>query len=437
MNAPPRQPSQLPFIITSIALAAGLVFGIYVLLNSLSTDPSPTSTTAAPAATVPDAVGLTQDEALLVLQEAGFRVTPVTEASDAEPGRVHPHRSGGGREGRRRFVRDHGGVRRPAQIQVPTVMGSTRERAIAVLEGQGFTVVVGSVRSETVGEGLVIDQSPPAGARAARSSAVEIVVSAGPDPIEIPDVRGLTQDRAEGRLEGVGLEVEVSFETSTRVEEGLVIRQSPSAGSDVNPGWSVQIVVSEGSEPFALEDLSGRPAAEASARLEELGLRAEVRQEPAGEAEPGLVIRTEPAGGAAVQTGDLVILVEAAPPAGPAETTVPEPGDTTDPEPGDTTDPEPGDTTDPEPAGPAVVPDLTGADPAEAETALAALGLVLEVAGSRAAVDHPGLDDRIARQAPPPGAEAPAGGTVLVVLGEYTPPPTAEERSEEPEDQNQ
>jgi len=441
VHAAPRQPSQLPFIITSIALAAGLVFGIYVLLNSLSTDPSPSSTTAAPAATVPDAVGLTQDEALLVLQEAGFRVTPVTEASDAEQGRViRTDPAEGERAAADSFVTMvvSGG---PAQIQVPTVMGSTRERAIAVLEGQGFTVVVGSVRSETVGEGLVIDQSPPAGARAARSSAVEIVVSAGPDPIEVPDVRGFTQDRAEGRLEGVGLEVEVSFDTSTRVEEGLVIRQSPSAGSDVNPGWSVQIVVSEGSEPFALEDLSGRPAAEAAARLEELGLEAEVRQEPAGGVEPGLVIRTEPAGGAAVQTGDLVILIEAAPPAGPAETTVPEPGDTTEPEPGgttvpepgDTTEPEPGDTTEPEPAGPAVVPDLTGADPAEAETELAALGLVLEVAGSRAAVDHPGLDDRIARQAPPPGAEAPAGGTVLVVLGEYTPPPTVEE----PEDQNQ
>ena len=82
------------------------------------------------------------------------------------------------------------------------------------------------------------------------------------------------------------------------------------------------------------------------------------------------------------------------------------------------------------------MPDLTGGDPAEAEAELAALGLVLEVAGSRAAVDHPGLDGKIARQAPSAGAEVPAGETVLVVLGDYT-PPTNDAPSEEQEDQSQ
>ena len=421
VHAAPRQPSQLPFIITSIALAAGVVFGIYVLLNSLSTQPPDTSAAAPPAAAVPDVAGLTEDEALLALQEAGFRVTPATEASEAEPGRViRTDPAAGEQAAADSFVTMVVSSGR-AQIQVPTVIGSTRERAIAALEGQGFTVVVRSVRNETVGEGLVTEQSPPAGARADRGSAVELVVSAGPDPIEIPDVRGLTQDRAEGRLEGIGLEVETVFEAGA-APQGIVIRQSPAAGSDVNPGWSVQIAVSEGPPPFALEDMSGRPAADAAALLAELGVEVEIRQEPAAGVAPGLVIRTEPAAGAVMQAGDRVILVEAALPeeTAPTEAAGPDNGAETPP-----------------PPGPVVVPDLTGGDPAEAEAELAALGLVLEVAGSRAAVDHPGLDGKVARQAPSPGAEVPAGETVLVVLGEYTPPPTDEAPTEEQEEQSQ
>ena len=434
VHAAPRQPSQLPFIITSIALAAGVVFGIYVLLNSLSTQPPPTSTAAAPAAAVPDVAGLTEDEALLALQEAGFRVMPAAEASEEEPGRViRTDPAAGERAASDSFVTMVVSSGR-AQIQVPTVIGSTRERAIAALEGQGFTVVVRSVRNEAVGEGLVTEQSPAAGAMSARGSAVELVVSAGPDPIEIPDVRGLTQDRAEGRLEGIGLEVETVFEAAG-AERGVVIRQSPAAGSDVNPGWSVQIVVSEGTPPFALEDMSGRPAAEAAALLVELGLEVEARQEPAAGAAPGLVVRTEPPAGSVMQSGDRVILVEASPPEEPASTAPSEPEEPASTAPSEPEEPASTAPSEPPPPGPAVVPDLTGGDPAEAEAELAALGLVLEVAGSRAAVDHPGLDGKIARQAPSAGAEVPAGETVLVVLGDYTPPPT--EAPEEQEDQSQ
>ena len=250
VHATPRQPSQLPFIITSIALAAGVVFGIYVLLNSLTTQPNITTTTAAGAIMVPNVVGQAEDEARQTLQEAGFRVTPVTEDSEAEAGMVIRTDPEAGEEATdSSFITMviSGG---PAQAQVPTVVGSTRERAIATLEGQDFEVSMRTVRSDTIGEGLVLDQVPAGGTRATRGSGVEIVVSAGPDPIEMPDVIGLTEDRARGRLEGIGLEVEATAEPNASVEEGLVIRQSPSPGSDVNPGWSVQIVVSEGSETF-------------------------------------------------------------------------------------------------------------------------------------------------------------------------------------------
>ena len=58
VHAEERQPSQLPFIITSIALVAGLLFGIYFLLTSLSgSDTTPTTIPGIANVVVPDVAG--------------------------------------------------------------------------------------------------------------------------------------------------------------------------------------------------------------------------------------------------------------------------------------------------------------------------------------------------------------------------------------------
>lgn len=396
VQAAPRRTSQLPFMITSIALAAGVVFGVYVLLNSFSTAPPTTTVAPTPTIVVPDVVGLPQDQARQALQDAGFRVTPETEPAAAEAGVVIRTDPAAGKS-----ATDTGFVRMvvssgPAEVQVPTVVGSTQERAVAQLTGQGFEVTVRTARDDTVGAGLVVSQSPPGGASAAGGTPVELVVSAGPRPIQVPRVVGLTQDRAEGRLEGLGLVVETTTETSRSVEAGLVIRQTPAPGADINPGWTVQIVVSEGAEQVELAELAGRPVAEAVAAVEELGLEAAVLQESSSEVAAGLVVRSEPPSGTTLDAGSRVTVVEST---GPAMATV---------------------------------PDLAGASVEDAEARLADLGLRLEVAGSRAAVSDEALDGRVARQAPEPGEELLLGETVLAVLGNYTPPTT--EAEEPPED---
>ena len=396
----PRRPSQLPFVITSIALAAGVVFGVYVLLNSFSTEPPTTTVAPTPTIVVPDVVGLPQDQARQALQDAGFRVTPETEPAAAEAGvviRTDPVAGESLREAAFVSMVVSGG---PAQVQVPTVVGSTQERAVAQLTGQGFEVTVRTARNDTVGAGLVVSQSPAGGASAAGGTPVELVVSAGPRPIQMPRVVGLTQDRAEGRLEGLGLEVETTRETSDSVEAGLVIRQTPTPGDDINPGWTVQIVVSEGAEQVELGELAGRPVAEAIASVEELGLEAVVLQESSSEVEAGLVVRSEPPAGTVLDAGSQVTVVEST---GPAMATV---------------------------------PDLTGESVDDAEALLAELGLRLEVAGSRAAVSDEALDGRVARQAPDPGEEVLLGETVLTVLGNYTPPTTEAEEPPEDEDED-
>ena len=382
----PRQPSQLPFILTAVLLAAGVVLGAYLLLNSLSSDPAPSTTVPVVTIAIPDVTGLSEEEARIVLQEAGFLVTTSREPSEAPEDSVIRTEPAEGtvaeEESPVNMVVSDG----PALLHVPTVVGSTRERAIGQLEGQGFAYTVRTARHDTIGVGLVISQDPEGEARAQVGSAVELVISAGPEPIEMPRVIGLSRDRAEGMLEGLGLEVSTSLARNNEVPPGMVARQEPAPGADVNPGWSVQLVISEGPELFTLEELAGQSVADVIVLLGEAGMQVQVIQEPSPSHEVGVVIRTDPPGGTELRVGEMVTVYES--------------------------------------TGPDLVevPDLTGATPEEAEATLAGLGLILEVAASRAVVDTPELEGRIARQAPAPGEVFLRGETVLVVLGDYTAP---------------
>ena len=387
VQEPPRQPSQIPFVITSVVLAALVVVGVWYLLSNLRTEPpiSPVTTEAA-GLEIPDVVGQPEDQAFQALQEAGFNVRSVGEPDEAEPGTViRTDPPAGTSAEAERFVEvvvSEG----PLQIQVPTVVGSTRERARAQLTGQGFVVDIRTTRHETVGAGLVVSQAPEGTERAPRGSTVQLVVSAGPEPIEMPSVVGSSSERAEGMLAGLGLEVVTTTEFDAGVEEGFVIRQDPAAGTDINPGWTVQIVISEGPEEIEIEPVANRPVAEVLAMLQDMGLLATVVQESHTQVQAGLVIRTDPPPGTRVSVGSPVTVVEST-------------------------------------GSPFVaIPDLTGLGADEAEAALSAVGLVMETAGIKAPVTDPELDGRVARQAPGPGSEALPGDTVLAVLGEYTPP---------------
>ncbi len=376
-----RPPSQLPFVLTALILAAGVVYGAYLLLNSLSNDPTPSTTVPNVVLEVPDVNGLSEEGALLVLQEEGFRVRLSREASDSPVGLVLRTEPGVGTVTEDAFITmviSSG----PAQIQVPNVVGSTEERAISQLEGQGFSVTINTARHDTVGVGLVISQSPSGETQASSGSAIELVISAGPEPIEMPEVIGLSRDRAEGILEGLGLEVSSTQDFDDLVEVGFVVSQVPPAGSDINPGRDVLLVISQGSATYTVEDLSGRPIAEAIDALEQAGMQVQVIRLNSFDFEIGLVISTEPAAGTTTDRGNSVTLFES--------------------------------------IGPDVVsvPDLTGFTPANADLLLAESGFQMEVGISRVTVGSPDLVGRIVRQAPGPGEEAMRGDTVLVVLGQ-------------------
>ncbi len=132
---------------------------------------------------------------------------------------------------------------------VPNVVGDTQATATTSLNSAGLMLgTVTAQTSATVSSGDVISESPAAGTSVAPGSSVSLVVSTGAaPPVSVPNVVGDTQAAAMSAITGAGLAVgTVSQQSSGTVTTGDVISETPAAGTSVNAGSAVQLVISAG-----------------------------------------------------------------------------------------------------------------------------------------------------------------------------------------------
>lgn len=196
---------------------------------------------------VPQVVGASGEEAVAELEAAGFAPSVErTFSEDVEAGRVVTTRPGPGEqvdEGSAVTVVVSQG-RQP--IEVPSVVGVPEGDARRQLEDLGLQPeVVGSDFSDDVPEGAILTQSHgPQDGPLFRGDTVELTVSDGPKPFELPDVREFPEQQAVDRLEGLGLVVQVRYvDALFGIGAGRVGQQSPSAGTMVVKGDTVELVV--------------------------------------------------------------------------------------------------------------------------------------------------------------------------------------------------
>jgi beta-lactam-binding protein with PASTA domain len=131
----------------------------------------------------------------------------------------------------------------PEQVAVPAVTGLSRESAEARLRDDGFGVSVSEQESDEP-EGDVIAQSPAAGTELTRGETVTITVSTGRPLVDVPDVIGMNERSASSRLRSAGLEPVTQERTVTDpAEDGVVVEQRPGAGTQVDKGRQVVIVI--------------------------------------------------------------------------------------------------------------------------------------------------------------------------------------------------
>ena len=197
-------------------------------------------------------------------------------------------------------------------VTIPDLQNFLQEDAEERLTTDGLKVEVEEEMSDDVEAGRVIRTDPPAGEEVEEGSTVLLVVSSGPDQLQIPDVRGKTQQEAIDQLEELGLKV-TGFENDNDpdVEKGRATRTDPVAGTEVATGTEIVLYVSSGQ--VDVPELRNRSAAEAQQELIKLGLLADVQQVETTEYEPGIVFEQSPLPGLVDQGSVVTLKVAKAP----------------------------------------------------------------------------------------------------------------------------
>lgn len=185
---------------------------------------------------VPPLAGLTRQAAIARVDAADLTASFRIEANDTVAnGRVIRSDPGTGDRmlrGRTVTVLLSSG---PALVAVPSLAGRPRADAEAELTRVGLAATVVEQPNDEVERGLVVSQQPDGGSLR-RGGTVQLVVSTGPDVVQVPDVRGQSVDSARRRLEDAGFQVRVR---SLRI--GNVVAQKPGPGSERKRGSTVTI----------------------------------------------------------------------------------------------------------------------------------------------------------------------------------------------------
>ncbi len=218
------------------------------------------------------------------------------------------------------FAKNLGVLDGEEKVTLTDMVNLTQAEASQKLEDLGLRVNINPVVNDSVEEGRVFDQRPRAGTKVAKGSLVELRVSSGKTPVNIPLVEGLTEEDARDALERANLVADIQPEPSDDVPEGEVISQEPKAGESLAPGSSVTLKVSSGPADVTVPNVTGFTTPKASNALGKEGLEVTPKEEASDTVPAGQVIRTDPPAGAQISKGETVTLIVST---GPSTVAVP------------------------------------------------------------------------------------------------------------------
>ena len=274
---------------------------------------------------------------------------------------------------------------------VPALIGLTQGEALNQVSSSGWTLETPQEPSETVEVGKVIRTDPVAGVKLKEGRILTLVVSSGPAPRPLPELKGLTLQAATDVLAKLKLNIEQGDQVfDDAVPAGSVVSwtvpEQPGlkAGDTVTPGVLVMVQLSKGPSP-RLPELKGLTLDQATAAL--VAQKLQIKQgDPAFDetVPPGVVLSwTVPAhpdlvAGAVVDPSTVVQVVLSN---GPK---------------------------------PRTVPSLIGLAPADAKAAVEALNLVYAEGPTEFSPGVPA--GAVASQDPVKGTSVARGSTVTVAI---------------------
>ncbi|WP_067469480.1 Stk1 family PASTA domain-containing Ser/Thr kinase [Nocardia amamiensis] len=198
---------------------------------------------------------------------------------------------------------------RPDQVAVPDLANRSAQQAQDALQKLGFTVAIQQKPDGKVATGNVIATQPLGGSRIDEGSTVTVQVSSGPAQVQVPRLDGLTQQEAEQKLNSIGLQMDpnVDRKPSSIQDTDKVIGTEPAAGSRVDAGRTIVVVIGGGPEKVRVPNVIGQSIEVAQPNIEGANFKVQI-QEVASSQPKGEVVATKPAGGSSADKGSTVVL---------------------------------------------------------------------------------------------------------------------------------
>jgi beta-lactam-binding protein with PASTA domain len=196
----------------------------------------------------------------------------------------------------------------PPKVEVPNVVGKSRDDAIAQLTEAKLKAKPREVFSREEA-GTVIAQHPQPGQMVLQGSNVQINISKGLQPLTVPNVVGQQYDSAAGQLQGQGFAVARRDVDSSQPKD-TVIDQQPKGGSGLARGSTVTLFVSKGPKESTIPDVTSQDEASAVQSLEQSGFTVTVEeQDTLDPTQDGIVLSQDPPGGTRARPGTAVTIV--------------------------------------------------------------------------------------------------------------------------------
>ncbi|MCX4980383.1 Stk1 family PASTA domain-containing Ser/Thr kinase [Streptomyces sp. NBC_00572] len=261
--------------------------------------------------------------------------------------------------------------------RVPAVLGQTETEATKRITDAGLEV--GTTKrafSDVYERGTVMAVDPAPGERLRDNGTVTLTLSRGPEIVKVPNLKNKPLAEAKRALAQEGLVAGVITSAfSDSVAQGAVISTDPEPGTERAPDSAIALVVSKGS-PIDVPDVTGETVADATALLQDEGLKVVVAPERINSPEDaGSIAAQSLAGGSRAAEGDTITLTVS--------------------------------------KGPRLVevPDVTGESVDDARTALEDEGFEVEIKKS-----FPYLGNTVASQSVEGGSTAPEGSVVTITI---------------------
>lgn len=198
-------------------------------------------------------------------------------------------------------------------VPMPELVGKTEEEIKEMFKDTKFTYeITGEEYNSEIEEGKVITQNPKyrKNYTIKENSRFEIVISKGTKIVIIPKLEGEKIEDARKIIEALeaNIQIEITEEESTKVEPGIVLKQSIEKDKEVEAGTTITLTVSKAKEQVSVPYVIGKTEEQAKKELTDAKLKVEVVYEEDTTKDSGKVLKQSIDVGKTVDEGSTITI---------------------------------------------------------------------------------------------------------------------------------